>query len=103
MNETRIETELASIQTLSDMRSHYNCFDPAEEPKYRALSAAIQALNATGVTLTKAEAESLLDWLEINLIQDVKDDPDCDSMEWLCNMVSIYKKCKEVVENGRTM
>ena len=44
-----------------------------------------------------------MDWLEINLIQDVKDDPDCDSMEWLCNMVSIYKKCKEVVENGRTV
>lgn len=53
----------------------------------------------TGITITMDEAESLLDYLEINLIQNIRDDTDVDSMEWLCNMVSIYMKCKEAVED----
>ena len=32
------------------------------------------------ITITKDEAESLLDWLEINLIDDIRNDTDCDSM-----------------------
>lgn len=94
MNET--------IEILSEMRAGFNCLDPEEEPKYRALSEAISAVSAP-VKLTNDEAESLMDWLDTNFIESIKADPDCDNMEWLCNMVSIYKKCKEVVENGRTM
>ena len=32
------------IQILSELRSGYNCFDPKDEPTYRALSNAIHAL-----------------------------------------------------------
>lgn len=32
------------IEKLSELRSNYNCFDESEEPYYRALSNAIQAL-----------------------------------------------------------
>ena len=53
----------------------------------------------TGITITMDEAESLIDWMECNLIDDIRNDTDVDSMEWLCNMVSIYKKCKEAVED----
>ena len=35
---------LADIQKLSELRSNYNCFDENEEPYYRALSNAIEAL-----------------------------------------------------------
>lgn len=45
------------------------------------------------VELTQGEAESLLDYLELNLIQDIKDNPDTDSMLWLYNMMSIWEKC----------
>ena len=34
----------ADIERLSELRSNYNCFDEKEEPYYRALSNAIQAL-----------------------------------------------------------
>lgn len=49
---------------------------------------------ADGVNITHDEAESLLDWLEIHLIDDIRGDTDVDSMEWLSNMMSIYNKCK---------
>lgn len=45
------------------------------------------------IELTKSEAESLLDYLELNLIQDIKDNPDMDSMLWLRNMMPIWEKC----------
>ena len=45
------------------------------------------------IKLTKDEAESLLDYLEINLIQNIKDNPDVDSMVWLDNIMSIWRKC----------
>lgn len=45
------------------------------------------------IELTESEAESLLDYLELNFIQNVKDDPDVDSMLWMDNMLSIWRKC----------
>lgn len=50
------------------------------------------------IELTRGEAESLLDFIELNLIQDIRDDVDIDSMEWLANMVSIWAKCKEATK-----
>ena len=44
------------------------------------------------VLLTK-KAESLLDFLELNFIRCVKDNPDLDSMLWMDNMMSIWRKC----------
>ena len=52
------------------------------------------------VLLTKPEAESLLDWLECHLIDDIRSDEDVDNMVWLSNMMSIYNKCKAIGENG---
>lgn len=45
------------------------------------------------VELTEGEAESLRDYLELFFIQNVKDDPDVDSMLWMDNMMSIWRKC----------
>ena len=35
---------MTTIEILSELRSNYNCFDESEEPVYRALSEAIEAL-----------------------------------------------------------
>lgn len=47
LNEQLIQMQddiWADIERLSELRSNYNCFDEKEEPYYRALSNAIQAL-----------------------------------------------------------
>jgi len=49
--------------------------------------------------LTLGEAESLLDFLEIHLISDIREDVDIDSLEWVANMISIWQKCKAIVRN----
>ena len=45
------------------------------------------------VELTAQEAESLCDFLELNLNQNIRDDTDIDSMLWLDNMMAIWRKC----------
>lgn len=40
------------------------------------------------VELTESEAESLLDFLELNLIRNIKDNPDVDSMLWIVRTLS---------------
>lgn len=45
------------------------------------------------IELTTSESQSLCEFLELNLIQCIKDDPDIDSMLWLDNMMSIWRKC----------
>lgn len=55
---------------------------------------ALRAKENQTVLLTKPEAESLLDWLECHLIDDIRSDEDVDNMGWLSNMMSIYNKCK---------
>ena len=47
------------------------------------------------VELTKAEAESLALHLQIYLLQEVRDDPDYDNLDYLLNLVHIYERCKE--------
>ena len=52
MTSTELENQIttmqndiwADIQKLSELKSNYNCFDEKEEPYYRALSNAIEAL-----------------------------------------------------------
>lgn len=55
------------------------------------------------IELTESEAASLLDYLEMSFIQNVKDDPDVDSMLWMDNMLSIWRKCggrKQYADGG---
>lgn len=51
------------------------------------------------VEITNSEAESLADFISLNLIQVIRDDEDVDSMEWLCNLCRIYEKCNGVKED----
>ena len=45
------------------------------------------------IDLTDNEASSLLDFLDCNLIDNIRNDPDLDSLLWLDNMMSIWRKC----------
>ena len=45
--------------------------------------------------LTKDEAYAIADFIEINLMQVIRNDADIDSMRWLKNMIHGYEKlCK---------
>lgn len=48
----------------------------------------------TGVTLTADETCSLLDYLEVWFPENLKGEEDWDSLEWLYNVLSVWKKCK---------
>ena len=54
------------------------------------------------IELTKAEAEALANHLEWYILQEIKDDSDYDSIAYLCNLVHVYEKCKEVTTNSTT-
>jgi len=45
------------------------------------------------VELTASEAESLADYLDTFFIPNIRDSIDLDSMLWLDNMMSIWRKC----------
>lgn len=55
------------------------------------------------IELTKDEAYSLADFVCMNLIESIKNDPDCDSMQWLRNIIHAYEKlCEYSGYNGYT-
>lgn len=57
-------TREEAITEISDIRSRYNCFDTNEEPKYRALSIAIEAVRehktGTFIKLTRTDGIDVL-------------------------------------------
>ena len=53
----------------------------------------------TGITLTANETASLLDYLEVWFPENLKsEEEDWDSLEWLYNVLSVWKKCKAAHE-----
>ena len=53
----------------------------------------------TGITLTADETASLLDYLEVWFPENLKsEEEDWDSLEWLYNVLSVWKKCKAAQE-----
>ena len=46
------------------------------------------------VTLTRAECQSLLDFIEPELYNVIRQDTDIDSVQWLINICSIISKCR---------
>lgn len=59
-----------------------------------------QNCRADMIMLTRDECEALLDWFEIHLIDNIRNDEDVDNLEWLSSMMSIYNKCKAVSKDG---
>lgn len=52
------------------------------------------------VSITRNEAESLVDWIEMDFIDDIRRNKECDSLVYIENILRIYRKCKEYLEEG---
>ena len=51
------------------------------------------------IELTKDQCESMVDYIECNLFEIIRNDTDIDCMNWLCNICDAYKEFKRVIEN----
>ena len=46
------------------------------------------------ITLTDSQVENLKEFLEIELIPSIRQNPDCDNIDYLVDMCDIYKILK---------
>ena len=51
------------------------------------------------IKLTKGEAESLLDLLELHLIDCIRSDEYCDNLGYIENLIRIWRKCGGMQNN----
>lgn len=49
------------------------------------------------IELTKNEVGSLVDFISFNIFNVIRDYEDIDSVTWLDNVMSVYRKCKEAL------
>ena len=45
------------------------------------------------VTITDNEATALVDFIDANIFENIRNDVDIDSIMWLYNILNVYKKC----------
>ena len=45
------------------------------------------------ITLTDSEATSLIEFIDANIFDNIRNDIDIDSTLWLYNILNVYKKC----------
>lgn len=54
------------------------------------------------VSITRDEAKSLVDWIETDFIGFIKRDEECDNLNFVMDILRIYRKCKEYLEKGES-
>ena len=52
------------------------------------------------IDMTKGQCESLLDYIELNLIDVIRTDTDIDSLEWVKNILAARDAFKKAVAEG---
>lgn len=52
------------------------------------------------IEITRDEAESFVDLVEAYLLDIIRSNPDIDSIEWLGNLLEIYRKCQAALKEG---
>ena len=57
--------------------------------------------NEFAITLTKSQAENLLEFIDIYFINSIRGDEEVDDMNYLCDMCDIYKKLKDILEKNK--
>lgn len=45
------------------------------------------------ITLTDSEATALIEFIDANIFDNIRNDIDIDSTLWLYNILNVYKKC----------
>lgn len=53
------------------------------------------------ISITKSQAENLLEFIDIYFINSMRDDEEVDNMSYLCDMCDVYKKLKAVLETNK--
>ena len=48
-------------------------------------------------SISYEEAISLADFIQFNFIESIRNDTDIDSMEYITNICSVYKKCQDII------
>ena len=46
------------------------------------------------IELTKSEAETIVDMIELYIFDIIRQDEEIDNINWLSTVMEIYKKCK---------
>ena len=54
------------------------------------------------IEITKDQAESLKDLIDIWFFREVRENEDIDNMMWAWNILDIYKQCQEIVDGYNT-
>ena len=79
--------------------------DPKRMEKYEALSDAIDLINnpsllvSDGVRLGKCQCANVAEFIEIHLLDAIRNDPDIDNVGWVEDMIGAMRKLEEA---GRT-
>lgn len=51
--------------------------------------------------ITKSEASSLCEFIELNIFNNIRDDPDVDNIAWLVNLMNIFQRAADFLDiNG---
>ena len=53
------------------------------------------------IELTKEEAFSLASHLEYYLLQEVRENPDYDNLDYFIRLCDVYKRCKAAAEEDK--
>ena len=54
------------------------------------------------IELTKGQCESLVDFIELNLISSVREDEYLDNLQYVINICDAYKVFKEVADSNES-
>lgn len=49
------------------------------------------------IEISKAQCESMLDFIECNLFEAIRNDVDIDNIEWLQNILDVRRKMRNLV------
>lgn len=52
------------------------------------------------VSITRDEAEALVDWIERDFIEFIRRNDDCDNIYFVEDILRIFRKCKDCLEKG---
>lgn len=52
------------------------------------------------VSITRDEAEALADWIETDFIGFIRRDTDIDNINFVEDILRVYRKCKDYLEKG---
>lgn len=53
------------------------------------------------IEITENEAESLLDFIEVDFLEALRNDSYIDNFNYVCNICGIYKQIKKAVEEQK--